>query len=242
MKSLVQRTLRRRLRSERLYNLARRCLLTWQYVSKTPDDPEFRVFAKAGLGDGDLILDIGANGGQAAVALAALCPGSRILSFEPNPALWRELDFVGRLIGRRHSYERFGLGDEAAEVPFFIPHFGRLPVTTRAGIDRAAVEEHADRLLGELGERPTVVESSIQIRRLDELGLAPAAVKIDVEGAELTVLRGMTRTLAESPTRLVFIENNVRLPDCAALLAELGFAEADEGLTLNRLFLRRPGP
>ena len=53
MKSLVQRTLRRRLRSERLYNLARRCMLSWQYLTKTPDDPEFRVFGKAGLGEGD---------------------------------------------------------------------------------------------------------------------------------------------------------------------------------------------
>ncbi|MCA8933721.1 MAG: FkbM family methyltransferase [Rhodospirillaceae bacterium] len=239
MKSLVQRTLRRRLRSERLYNLARRCMLSWQYLTKTPDDPEFRVFGKAGLGEGDLILDVGANGGQAAVALAALCPGSRILSFEPNPALWRELDFVGRLLRKRHSYLRFGLGDEAAEVPFFIPYLGRLPVTTRAGIDRAAVEEHAERLLQELGERPTVRESTIQIRRLDELDLSPAAVKIDVEGAELSVLRGMTRTLAESPTRLVFIENNARLADCAALLGDLGFQEADEGLSLNCLFLRQ---
>ena len=239
MRSFVKRTMRRRIRSERLYRLARRCMLTWQYVTKTPDDPEFRVFRTAGLNDGDLILDIGANGGQAAVALARLCPGCRILSFEPNAALWGELDFIRRLIGPRHSYHRFGLGEETADVPFFIPYFGRLPVTTRAGVDRQAVEDQADTLWSELGERPSIRERTIRIRRLDDLDLSPVAVKIDVEGYEFSVLRGMQETLVRQ-NRFVFIENNARMPECTALLNDLGYVEKNEGLVLNRVFWRTP--
>ena len=37
----------------------------------------------------------------------------------------------------------------------------------------------------------------------------------------------------------MFIENNARLADCAALLGDLGLQEADEGLSLNCLFLRQ---
>ena len=83
--------------------------------------------------------------------------------------------------------------------------------------------------------------------RLDDLGLTPAFVKVDVEGFELEVLQGLAATLAaHEPIVLVERPENPELP---RFLAELGYSafsyrpgsdsfESDAGgLTQNVFFL-----
>jgi hypothetical protein len=62
----------------------------------------------------------------------------------------------------------------------------------------------------------------------------PAAVKIDVEGEELSVLRGLRRTLSESACRMVCCEVHPSLlgagvgpPDVLDLLRSFGFGRID---------------
>jgi FkbM family methyltransferase len=79
------------------------------------------------------------------------------------------------------------------------------------------------------GERTVVVPLAC----LDELGLPPPdVVKIDVEGAESRVLRGMTRLLREHrPVLIIELHGDQRAPVVAALAdADYGIADlADAG-------------
>ena len=87
----------------------------------------------------------------------------------------------------------------------------------------------------------------MRVRPIDDHGLSPHAVKIDVEGAELAVLEGMTATLARS--RPVLLVETADPGPVLDLLEPLGYeacvyrAETDEvvpyvdGVSANALFV-----
>jgi FkbM family methyltransferase len=140
--------LRRCVDNNLLYAYARRLLLVYQYVLRVPDDPDFLAFRGLSL---DVVVDVGANAGQSAVAFAHLCPNARIISFEPNPTLWRELNFVKRLLGNRFEYHGCGLADKTGSRQFFLPSLGKLAITTRASLSRQTSEEGLAKLERETG-------------------------------------------------------------------------------------------
>ncbi len=201
--------------------MARRAMLLGQWAIRKPDEADFAAF-KEMRNEKGLVVDIGANGGQSAIAFSFLLPKFDILSFEPNPALWRDLEFVARIIGRRFSFRKIGLGPAADAMTLYVPQLGALPVTTRASLDRAAAEAHCERLAKEVGQKPDIKETTVEIVAFDDLGLHPDIVKIDVEGYELHVLEGMTRTL-ETDKPVLLLESNPDDRACMELLWRLGY-------------------
>jgi len=219
---IVQRFIRRRLRNERLYSYLRRVLLFGQYFFHSPNEPDFCIFKALNTKRGGLIVDIGANGGQSAVAFGFLCPTFRIESFEPNPSLWSDLDFIKWLLGRRFHYHPVGLGKEKGQFSLYIPMQGNLPITTRASLHRDTVEIQLKLLANELGQHGTIKEVIVDILCFDDFNLHPDAVKIDVEGHELSVLEGMRKTIKND--RPVFLlEKNPETPDCQVFLKGYGY-------------------
>lgn len=228
--STAQRFLRRHTQSPRLYSTLRRGLLVTQHVTRRPDEPDFRVFRAISGGDQErVIVDVGANAGQSAVAFGFTCPSHQIVSFEPNPTLWGELRFVRRLLGSRFEFRQFALGSVVGEATLLVPHIGDLPVSTRASLSEQAAGQHQARLRDELGRsvdfRPVVVPVST----LDQFGLRPIVIKIDVEGFELDVLTGALGTI-ETYRPLLMIEENEQTPACKELLVrfDYGFFKFDK--------------
>ncbi len=217
-----QEVLRRIVGNERTYNRLRRVLLLYQFYFKAPHEPDYLILKCLRGRKKGLFVDVGANGGQSAIAFASICPTFDIVSYEPNPSLWPELDFIKRVLGSRFSYHRTGLGKEAGRYRLHIPVQGRLPITTRASIDRELVDKQLDHFADQQGQPAGVKEVDIVIRRFDDLDIQPDVVKIDVEGHELSVLEGMTETIAKS--RPVFlVEKNVEIDACQALLQAHGY-------------------
>ena len=62
----------------------------------------------------------------------------------------------------------------------------------------------------------------IQLRAFDSLELAPDIIKIDVEGAEPNVLRGM-RTTLEKQRPLLLLERSTSFDTCQTILGEAGY-------------------
>ena len=170
------------------------------------------------LRDDSVFLDIGANLGFFALKLGQrLRRHGRVLAFEPHPhlaALLRRSLFLNGLDGVVTLHE-VGLSDANGPVAFSYPR-GHLGGGGIGRMDDAAKFE-------------TVAAS---VRRLDDLvedGFVADLVKIDVEGHELAVLRGMAGVIARSPGIRIMFE---KLGRDVGNEAEVEAFCAGHGLTL----------
>lgn len=205
-----------------LYNKAKRAYGYLAFKLGIPHDPEFAFFRNL-RGVPGLIVDVGANTGQSARSLRIFHRSAEILSFEPNQLLEPELKFTQRLLGPNYHYQMCGLGLQSDSATLYVPMAGKTPQTPWATADRQALEQNRQVIEEELGVPFTIAEVQINIRRFDDLGLRPLAIKIDVEGFELDVLRGMRETLSRDEP-LLMIECNPSADAVAILLEELNYA------------------
>jgi FkbM family methyltransferase len=138
------------------------------------------------LREGDTAFDIGANIGTYTLIMAAQCGHSgRVVAFEPNPAC---RDIFDRNMAlnpevKTPTVEAIAVSDTCSEAVLY----------SRGGIDSQA----------SLTQQPNNDESTrTQTISLDEYlarhpGYVPRLIKIDVEGAEIKILKG-ARTVLES--------------------------------------------
>ncbi len=189
------------------------------------EDPFARLVAtRPALFRGGDVIDVGANIGYTATLFArAIDRGHRVHAFEPEQRNFRWLE---------HVIERADLTDRV------VAH--RSAVGAREGtieLWRNAAH-HADHRIATATQRaadPEMIEH-VPVTSIDAyvagLGAPPIAfIKIDVQGYEPEVLRGMRRTLEHNPQACVAIE---LMPSG---LAELGF---DAGEFLRQLTAARP--
>lgn len=137
------------------------------------------------------IVDIGANIGLYTLLLARLAgPEGRVYSFEPEPELFRALrtnclrNHAANVLTRNCA-----LGESTGRVAFY-----------------RSVFNGGDNRLGEFGWRSEAV--AVDLVRLDDAlpDLHVDFIKLDVQGYEMSVLRGMDRVLARNPRLEVLFE------------------------------------
>lgn len=175
------------------------------------------------------IVDIGANIGATALHFARLNPQAKVFAFEPHPKTFgRATRNIGLNPFNNIQLINLGLGAKKETVRLY------------------EVNEHnpgMNRILSTVEDKPFV---EIKIETLDQVlannGVAKVDfIKIDVEGYELSVLRGATNTLAAHP--VLFIElDDENLRDQGGSAAELirlletsGYKEFSEAGTDRKL-------
>ena len=180
------------------------------------------------LRPGDRFVDIGANIGMITLHARSLVgDGGRIDCFEPNPdcvAAIRAnlaLNAITNVV-----IHPCGLGDHAGPMTLHLTseHSGTATLADTGG--------------------DTVREFSVDVEVGDEaLPEAPRAIKIDVEGFELQVLRGLRRTLADSAPFVIteIIESQLAragasTSDLVELFAGHGYRAFGIGLRRNSRF------
>lgn len=169
---------------------------------------------------GDLAVDVGAHTGlHAGRLLRRVGPAGGLLLVEPLEAIAER--FLVPLYGADPRCELFrgALAEQPGRLPFFVA--------------TGSEQESGLRLREHLTQPSALapVRTEVEVTTLDALvrGRRPAFVKIDVEGAELRVLAGGRRTLAEArPVVALETSEAVRdhggtLEELYALVVELGY-------------------
>lgn len=181
---------------------ARRVGLSWQlhlannlerrlYFARTYESATLRE-AVSRLRPGDVVLDVGANIGTFALPLASA--GAAVIAVEPasdTSARLRNHVVINDLVNRV-QVKQIALGNSRTQLEL------------RVG----SKKDTGLRTLTGGGEVIEVVEVITGDELLQNLAIKPDIVKIDVEGAELMVLRGMPNALRNA--RLLFVELVVR--------------------------------
>lgn len=134
-------------------------------------------------------IDVGSNRGQVLSEAVRIAPHGRHVAFEPIPALAGEIarefpavDIRGKALGARPEAARFC-------------HFTRLDGWSGLARNPAISDEQG---------APEYIDVEVSTLDIELAGVAPAVVKIDVEGAELAVLEGGRELLARARPLLIF--------------------------------------
>ena len=136
------------------------------------------------INPGDTFLDVGANTGYYAFLAASL--GAKVTAFEPNPdyydALRTSNKFNSAIKGLTVDIFQYALSDRTAFAKLTIPEHLHGSATIRGGI----------------GDQWNPREIVVTTIALDSFAFSngPMIIKLDVEGAEELVWRGMQKTLA----------------------------------------------
>jgi FkbM family methyltransferase len=151
------------------------------------------------LGPDDVFLDIGANLGFYTMLAATLTSGGHVHAFEPHPGLLAHL---------RESCLLNNLSDIVTVAPYAVS--GRDGETLTLHLPRNAEHLGIASLYPHeyLDDGPSVSVPTTTIDTYLAMHTAPGdcVVKIDVEGAELEVLKGMKRLLTAARARLLIVE------------------------------------
>jgi len=142
-----------------------------------------------------LALDIGANVGQSSYAFRQIFPHAELHAFEPNPGIFQTL--VKNLRNSQIYLHNVGLGEQKNVGCIYIPEYRNVLFTGLAACDRTQAEKHVQKLkLFKFHSASFVtLQQNVFIETGDFFDLRPDLIKIDVEGFEIEVLQGLTRTI-----------------------------------------------
>ena len=167
----------------------------------------YRHFVTAG----DLVFDVGAHAGNRTRAFAAL--GCRVVALEPQPDFARLLRLLFARSPRVHVLET-AAAERDGRIDLAVSE--RTPTVTTLDDGWRELRGREAGFAGVEWNRAIEIESATLDTLIARFGV-PAFVKIDVEGSELRVLRGLTQALPA----LSFEYLPTALPDVRACLARL---------------------
>jgi FkbM family methyltransferase len=212
----------------------------WRATNFAVLEPETLGWLTAGLEHGGLLVDVGANIGIFSLWAAAFAPSATVIAVEPEPQNFARLSENVALngltnvtayplaLGDREGLARFSSRDPipGAAAPF------ALSESSAAIHVSGCVVQTLDWLIENVGAGP------------------PSQIKIDVDGDQLAVLRGASRTLANPEVRSVLVELfDDEAAQVDSLMSYAGLIPAgvwahtspigDRGRVANRIYERR---
>ena len=194
-------------------------------LRRQPSDSDFRALKFIPDSLPGCYLDIGANQGQSIEAIRLFKPQAQIHSFEANPGLARKLQ--QRYAGSRNiRVLPYGLGDECSTNTLYVPVYKGFVYDGLASFDRnsAAGWLGPHTLYWFSASKLELREVPCSTERLDDQGLDPLFIKIDVEGYEYQVALGGLKTI-ERCEPVLMVEDIALYPKLAALLQQLGYRQ-----------------
>ncbi len=203
----------------------------YERADKRTYEPEVYAEWAAALRPGVTVLDVGAHYGFFTLAAAKrVGPTGRVFAFEPSSATVAILERHIRMNGWGDRAVAVPLvaGDRDGEVTFFT--FG---TSMAASLGRANVKELNPERPAEVGEERVAATTLDRFCR--ERGLTPALLKVDVEGAELLVLRGAAGLLRAARPRVLCEVHPAQMQNVGCRVADFEAFVRDAGYRIRPL-------
>lgn len=178
------------------------CLLSHPLQLSWKPESHILAWTTEVLRSGDTFFDVGAHAGWISLVAARLVgPRGWVVAFEPSPALAGLIRYHKRM---NHAsairIQQVAVSDSPGVNDFFLHNGGTSSVNSLS----------KDAVIREAPFASPIDKVQVKTRSLDEYCEStkriPQVIKIDVEGAELSVLRGALRVLRQfKPTLLLAV-------------------------------------
>jgi FkbM family methyltransferase len=190
-------------------------------IHKSQDRRSIALFSLLGI---DMLIDVGANRGQYALARRASGYKGEILSFEPLSTAHATLLALARNDPNWTIADRMALGDR----------FGEIEINLAQNSASSSVLPMLDAHLAAAPHSRYVGKETVPLRRLDDLlastvGGRKIFLKLDVQGFERYVLQGAEHILRTAlalqleMSLLPLYQGETLMPEMCQLLRERGF-------------------
>lgn len=181
-----------------LYHKIGFLIRAYKYLNKF-DKEEINYLRKI-LEEGDVAFDLGAHKGAYTYWMhKSVRKSGKIVSIEPQPILFEYLKKMVPIFGFSNvTLMDCAISENDSEGVITVP--GKLgSISQGARIDDQKIVQNK--------HKQDLHNINVKIRSVDsiiaETGLKPKIIKIDVEGHEFSVLKGMVRTLKEVKPRII---------------------------------------
>lgn len=164
------------------------------------------------------IIDIGGNVGASILSFRSLGFENQILVFEPNTLLVSK--YLSKIKQKDPNIEIFnyGLGITDSNKILYVPYFQNLSLHTYASFDKSFLVKGLKKSLPDL--KITIQEEKIKIKKFDNLKFIkkPHLIKIDAEGFEVQIIRGMLMTIKKHMPILLIEYNKKQIEEIIKIL------------------------
>ena len=155
--------------------------------------------------DAPVVFDVGANVGDYSLLVRRLIPGAVVYAFEPARSTYRQLEEQIAAAGAGDRIRPFNLGFSDAERDVVLYSY------TADGHEASVLASIDQRLPTQVIDVRTSDTERIQVQTIDRFCEAEGVgridlLKLDVEGHELSILRGARRVLSEGLVSMIQFE------------------------------------
>lgn len=215
-RGLVAFRLRGKTLRMRSYNTPIEITIFWKGLFNGREGAELRFWDRA-VQNADIILDIGANNGVYSL-VASTNSKAKIYAFEPVPLVCNMLrENISLSECRNVEVREMVVGERDGEATLYIPYSGYVDI---ASIEQEFVADRKKDSASEIVCPMISVDAFLEQERIGSK--ARILCKIDVEGAEMRVIKGMTESLRNGQVNFMI-----------EILNEASFASLKETLPKN---------
>ncbi|MBA7584533.1 hypothetical protein ES708_26488 [subsurface metagenome] len=169
------------------------------------------------INEGDICFDIGANYGNRTEVLLTL--GAKVIAIEPQPDVAR---FLKRKFGKRIIIEQIAIGRDCETKDMYISNAATISSLSSEWIEKIK----QTRFQNHNWNKKIKVELKTLDYLIDKYGI-PIFCKIDVEGFELEVFKGLSQPIKNLSYEFAFPEFTDKALECIERLEEIGKFECN---------------
>ena len=165
----------------------------------------------------DLVFDVGANKGNRTVIFLDL--GARVVAVEPQKECYEHLT---KRFGNKIDLVKLGLGEAESTATMYVSGSTLISSFSKDHVDQM----QEDRFKGAAWGKTIEVKMTTMDKLIEKYGV-PAFCKVDVEGYEYDVLKGLSQPVGAMSLEYIVPENTQVLVNCLEHLNKLGNIECN---------------